>query len=79
MSFVVIANFIAVSTCSLDFFEALLQLVPAPLSGLFFIRVLFGTTALLAALSPPNRIDNYAHGASITSRLAVLPTSWRIL
>lgn len=36
MRFVAIPNFIAVSTCSLDFFEALLQLLqPAPLSGLF--------------------------------------------
>lgn len=38
MKFVFRPSFVAVSTCSLDFFEALLQLVasPAPLSGLFF-------------------------------------------
>lgn len=46
MRFVAIPNFIAVSTCSLDFFEALLQLLqPAPLSGLFFVRALLGTAA----------------------------------
>ena len=75
MRFVVFPNFIAVSTCSLDFFEALLQLVPAPLSGLFFIRVLLGTTALLAARSPPNRIDNYAHGAGLAYQVNHLPPS----
>ena len=77
MKFVLFTNFVAVSTCSLDFFEALLQLValPAPLSGLFFIPVPFEPAALLAAVTPPNHIVTYAHGASITCRLAAVPTS----
>ena len=62
MKFVFRPNFVAVSTCSLDFFEALLQLValPAPLSGLFFIHVLAGTTALLPSLKGKTHIANYA-------------------
>ena len=55
MKFVLFTNFVAVSTCSLDFFEALLQLValPAPLSGLFlFASYLALQRCWLRALPP---------------------------
>jgi hypothetical protein len=40
MKFVFEPNFVAVSTCSLDFLKHSFNLLlPAPLSGLFFIRV----------------------------------------
>ena len=50
MKFVFEPNFVAVSTCSLDFLKHSFNLLlPAPLSGLFFIRVQADTTALLPA------------------------------